>query len=657
MIRYTSATVAGLASLLSYTPLVAAEDIANEPTEQLDKMVVTAAGFEQSVADAPASISVITRDQLENKYYRDVTDALKQVPGVIVTGGGDKTDISIRGMGANYTLILVDGKRQSSRETRPNSDGPGIEQGWLPPLAAIDRIEVVRGPMSTLYGSDAIGGVINIITRKVADHWHGQIDMSTVYQENRDSGDIQQGSVYLAGPLIPKRLGLQLHAQSDQRDEDEIEHGYADKSLRSGSAKLDFTPNEQHDIAFETGVSKQDRRNNLEKSAQSSECRGPCEDSVNEYNRRYVSLSHTGQFSFGTTDSYIQREETDNKSRDMNIKNLVAKTSLVMPLGDHMTTLGAEYEKAELTDESSNQLPNSDRDYIENSKWAAFIEDDWQLTETFAVTAGLRMDDDDNFGEHYSPRLYGRWQPVANWTLKGGVSTGYKSPSLRAITPDWGQVSRGGNIYGNPDLEPETSTNTELGVIYSAPNGLNGSVTVFHNDFDDKITRVTCPEDICTDGPNDFGSDPTYRINVDKAVTQGVELSLSAPLSETLDFTASYTYTDSEQKSGEYEGQPLNKLPEHLLNTTLDWQATERFAQWTRITFRGRESQPVEGPSSRSTRVPSYTFVDTGFTYQLTDQARLKAGIYNLFDKTVDYDNYGYIEDGRRYWLGLTVDI
>lgn len=121
-------------------------------------MVVTASGFQQKIEDSAASISVITREQLEKRAYRDVTDALKDVPGVVVTGGGSSSDISIRGMGSKYTLMLVDGKKVDSRGTRPNSDGPGIEQGWLPPLQAIERIEVVRGPMSSRYGSDAMGG-------------------------------------------------------------------------------------------------------------------------------------------------------------------------------------------------------------------------------------------------------------------------------------------------------------------------------------------------------------------------------------------------------------------------------------------------------------------------------------------------------------------
>lgn len=137
------------------TALTAASAYAAENEDTI--YVTTASGFQQKIEDAPASISVVTRAQLENKAYRDVTDALKDLPGVQVTGGGSSTDISIRGMDAKYTMIMVDGKRVDTRSTRPNSDGSGIEQGWLPPLPSIERIEVVRGPMSSLYGSDAMG--------------------------------------------------------------------------------------------------------------------------------------------------------------------------------------------------------------------------------------------------------------------------------------------------------------------------------------------------------------------------------------------------------------------------------------------------------------------------------------------------------------------
>lgn len=626
-----------------------------QETPQLNDIVVTASGFEQQISSAPASISVISREELERGHYQNVTDALRDVPGVVVTGGGrgdNGNDISIRGMPSQYTLILVDGRPQSSRESRPNGDA-GFEQDWLPPLQAIERIEVVRGPMSTLYGSDAIGGVINVITRKVADSWHGNIQLDTVLQEDSASGDSRQANFYLSGPLVGERLGLQLYGRTSERDEDDIEYGYEEKSLQSLTARLSLAASDDHDLTAEAGITEQDRRSLVGRSGPVDGCLGGCTDSIGDYTNTHVAVTHSGRFDWGISETFVQRERSENQSRDIEITNTTAKTSALIPLGMHMLTVGASWEEESLDDSSTNQI--SDRQTIENSQWALFVEDEWMLTDAWALTGGLRLDDDDNYGSHLSPRLYSVWNMTPEWTLKGGVSTGYRSPNLREITPDWGQISRGGNIYGNPDLEPETSLNKEIALLYGNDAGLNGSLTLFHNDFEDKITRIACPIDICRDGANDFGSDPTYRVNVDDAVTQGVEASLSAPLSDTLALTASYTFTDSEQKSGEYAGEPLTQLPRHQVSASLDWDVNARLSQWTKVSYRGEESQPTTGPSQSSIVAPSYTFVDAGIGYQLNDSATVNAGIYNLFDERITYDEYGYVDDGRRVWLGLNV--
>lgn len=626
---------------------------AEEKSASTETMVVTAAGFEQSLKNAPASISVITRDELESRYYRDVTDALKSVPGVTITGGGDKTDISIRGMGSSYTLILVDGKRQSSRQTRPNSDGPGIEQGWLPPLQAIERIEVIRGPMSTLYGSDAIGGVINIITRKDSQDWHGNVQLSTVIQEDRKSGDEQSANFFVTGPLNDS-LSLQVYGQTTQRDEDEIEHGFGDKSLRSLTGKINYQVNEKHDIQFEAGVSSQDRSNEVGKSAQSSGCRGTCEDNENEYRRHNFAVSHQGDWgNVGRSDTYLQYEDNKNKSRKMEIENTVFKSSLVTPIAAHTLTLGVEGKHEKLEDFTSNTI--SDRTKISNTQWAAFVEDEWAIVDSFRLTVGGRLDHDKNYGSHFSPRVYGVWDMASEWTLKGGVSTGFRAPQLREVTSNWGQVSRGGNIYGNPDLEPEKSVNKELSLIYQGESGLSSSLTLFHNDFKDKITRVACPSNVCTDGPNNWGSVPTYRVNVDKAETYGAETTIDVPVTDAIDFKASYTYTHSEQKSGDFKGKPLVQQPQHLFSADLSWQNTDRLNSWAKVTYHGQEMKPTGSASAKDFRAPDYTFVDAGVTYALTTNTTLKAAIYNLLDKDVGYDDYHYVEDGRRYWLGLDV--
>ena len=555
-------------------------------------------------------------------------------------------------MPSQYTLILVDGKPVSTRETRPNGSA-GFEQDWLPPLQSIERIEVVRGPMSTLYGSDAIGGVINVITRKVAEEWGGAVQLDTIIQDDSRSGDIQQGNFSLSGPLLADTLGLQVYGRASSRQEDRFVDGFEEKNLKNLNARLSFTPTDNQDFTLEAGQTKQDRRSLIGYSAPATGCRGGCTDSDNEYTREVLALSHTGRWDFGTTDSYVQREEAENLTREMKVTNTSAKTALVAPLGDHLLTVGANFEKEELSDRTSNQISN--RTEVDASKWALFAADEWMLPGNVSVTGGVRLDDDENYGSHVSPRLYGVWGMAPRWTLKGGVSTGFRSPSLREITPDWGQVSRGGDVYGNPDLEPETSVNKELGLYFNAGRDLQANVTVFHNDFKDKITRIACPPSVCPGGPNQFGSDPTYRVNVDEAVTRGVEAAVSTTLARTLDLTLSYTYTDSEQQSGEYEGEPLNQVPKHLASLQADWRVTSRLSPWLAVRYRGEESQPTTGPSSSSIVAPSNTLVDAGLAFKLTPQATLNTGIYNIADKEIFQDEYGYVEDGRRYWLGMRV--
>lgn len=641
----------GAAALLATGPVLAESGDSHE----LGQVTVTASGHAQQLEDAPASISVITREQIEQRYYQDATDALRDIPGVIITGGGSGdrgNDIVIRGMPSQYTLILVDGKPVSTRETRPNGSA-GFEQDWLPPLQSIERIEVVRGPMSTLYGSDAIGGVINVITRKVAEEWGGAVQLDTIIQDDSRSGDIQQGNFSLSGPLLADTLGLQVYGRASSRQEDRFVDGFEEKNLKNLNARLSFTPTDNQDFTLEAGQTKQDRRSLIGYSAPATGCRGGCTDSDNEYTREVLALSHTGRWDFGTTDSYVQREEAENLTREMKVTNTSAKTALVAPLGDHLLTVGANFEKEELSDQTSNQISN--RTDVDASKWALFAEDEWMLPGNVSVTGGLRLDDDENYGSHVSPRLYGVWGMAPRWTLKGGVSTGFRSPSLREITPDWGQVSRGGDVYGNPDLEPETSVNKELGLYFNAGRDLQANVTVFHNDFKDKITRIACPPSVCPGGPNQFGSDPTYRVNVDEAVTRGVEAAVSTTLARTLDLTLSYTYTDSEQQSGEYEGEPLNQVPKHLASLQADWRVTGRLSPWLAVRYRGEESQPTTGPSSSSIVAPSNTLVDAGLAFKLTPQATLNTGIYNIADKEIFQDEYGYVEDGRRYWLGMRV--
>src|SRR5699024_6563860 len=154
--------------------------------------VVSAAGYEQKITEAPASISVISQEDLRQKQFANLAEALGDVEGVDIGQGTGKTgglNISIRGLHSEYTPILIDGR---GHKAAGNVTPIGFNEtgtSFIPPLSAIERIEVIRGPMSTLYGSDAMGGVINIITKKVAKEWGGSVTAEYTLQEDGDYGD------------------------------------------------------------------------------------------------------------------------------------------------------------------------------------------------------------------------------------------------------------------------------------------------------------------------------------------------------------------------------------------------------------------------------------------------------------------------------------
>jgi len=256
--------------------------------------------------------------------------------------------------------------------------------------------------------------------------------------------------------------------------------------------------------------------------------------------------------------------------------------------------------------------------------------------------------------------MYGVWHLTDTWTVKGGVSAGYRSPDLRESSASWGQITGGGVskgiIVGNPDLKPEKSVSEEIGVLWDNQQGLNAGVTVFNTDFKNKITELRrCSnrdDPSCTIGNEvyDFISD---KVNVDKANMRGVEVTSGWDITEDWTLSTNYTFTQSEQKSGEYQGKALNKMPKHMFNTTLDWKATEEVSLWSRLNFRSKTSEYLSR-TSMAQSTPSYSFIDTGLSYQASKKLQLTAGVYNILDKRVDYDHYNTTLDGRRYTLGMT---
>ncbi len=659
-------------------------------TIRLDQIVVTATGFEQNVKDAPASITVVPREELEKGSFRNLADALTSVQGVTVTGVANEQDIYIRGLPGSYTLILVDGKRQSTRDARTNGNA-GFEQSFIPPASAIERIEVVRGPMSSLYGSDAMGGVINIITRKVDDAWHGEVTIDGTVQNKSRYGNSGQASFYVSGPLVPEVAGLQVWGRGMKRNEDKILNGTQEQRDGDITGKLTITPNEDHDIEIEGGITRVRREGNVGNTI----AEGPkSADSYNHNDRKHWSVRHTGRWGPTTSEFSLSQEWAERTSyswdkaradyveslRSPEIRNTVLDGKFTTPFefyGDHTLVTGGQYFDAKLTDQNPGRRTGLDETFGIR-QWALFAEDEWWVTPDLALTGGLRMDDHEVYGSHFSPRAYAVWHATEQFTFKGGISTGFKAPEIRTIAPGYAYTTGGagcdytgktcGVIIGDENLKAEKSTSYEAAVLWDNQDGLQLGATYFYTEFKDKISNRLILDD--NGGYVYWDEDPNYRLwksfNIDNAVMQGVELTANWEATSDIRLRASYTYTHSRQKSGDYDGLPLTRTPEHSGNLRADWiTPVDGLTAWTAVNYHGSEinagarvgsnGKPVyKNGKVVARKYDAYTTFDIGTSYQFSEHVTFNAALYNLFDKRIEESDFNSSVDGRRLWLSMT---
>ena len=666
----------------------------------LDQIVVTATGFEQNVKDAPASITVVPQEEIKKGAFRNLTDILASVQGVSVTGVANEQDILIRGLPGSYTLILVDGKRQSTREARTNGNA-GFEQSFMPPASAIERIEVVRGPMSSLYGSDAMGGVINIITKKVDDAWHGEVTVDGTLQKS-DYGNSGQVSFYANGPLVHDVVGLQVWGRGMKRKEDKVVGGTHEQRDGDLNAKLTITPNEDHDIFIDGGVTRLRREASVGKTLEDIARNN---DNYNDNERNHWSISHTGRWGPTTSEFSFSQEwakrtnySWDKKQnsfvenlRSPKVRNSVLDGKFTTPFefyGQHTLVTGGQYIDSSLTDQNPGRRTGLDEKFGIR-QWALFAEDEWWITPDFSLTGGLRMDDHEVYGSHLSPRAYAVWHATEQLTFKGGISTGFKAPEIRTIAPGYAYTTGGGGCYygsestlpsgsnpcgviiGDESLKAEKSTSYELSALWDNQDGLQLGATYFYTDFKDKISNIQDIDPI-TGKPKRWSEDPNYVLwksfNIDNAVMQGVELTANWEVTDDIRMRASYTYTHSRQKGGAFDGLPLTRTPEHMANIRADWTTpVEGLSAWTAANYHGSEinagsriggnGKPAgydDKGNVIARKYDAYLTVDLGATYDFSEHVTLNAAVYNLFDKKVGVDDFNTSMEGRRLWVSMT---
>ena len=734
-----------LCAILAAPPVLAEASVA-AATEavDLDAVVVTAAGYEQKLVDAPASISVISQADLRQRRYSNLAQALADVEGIDINQGTGKTgglNISIRGMPSAYTLVLIDGRRQNnSGDITPNGFGE-TSNSFMPPMSAIERIEVIRGPMSTLYGSDAMGGVVNIITRKVAQTWGASVGINHTLQEHGDYGHTRGMNVYANGPLARDLLGLAVRGSWFDRGPSELEFADGSNVSRRGAAategrnynlgtRLAFTPHQDHELSLDLERGRQTYNNDdcqlgtLDGWSGNAVagCTSPSVQAAGyaqelRFNRDQVVLAHRARLGQAVLDSSLTHKATETVGRTvpgrigtawtgfpgivggaprtLESTDLVFDTRLVMPLAQaHTFSVGAQWLDAEVVDGLATEE-------FSKKSWSLFAEDEWRLRENLGLTFGGRYEDHEAFGGHFSPRAYLVWNASGNWTVKGGVSEGYRVPTVNQLHDGINGASGQGTIItiGSPDLKPETSTNAEIGVYFDNLAGFNANLTVFRTDYDDMIsggtpipncwsaTRPGLPG--CMDLGNGFTQDSfAQSINIDRAQSRGAELAARWQFHDSWSVSGNYTWTDTEQKSGVDAGAPVTNQARHIANAKLYWEPSERFNFFLRGEYYGdrdRFTNLFDNLSAANQAIvnglgplKAYHQFHLGGSYRASDHLTFNATVYNLLDKDflegshytthtgatawgshyaqIGAGTVGTIQEGRRLWLSVNVD-
>ncbi|GAA5232061.1 TonB-dependent receptor [Verticiella sediminum] len=612
----------------------------------LSNVVVTATASERDAGDAPASVSVIEGEALRARPVHDLADAVKGTVGVGLDDVGlGRRGISIRGMSSEHTLMLVDGQRIStSASAIAHSD---FELGWVP-TEAIDRVEVVRGPMSSLYGSEALGGVVNVITRSATDRWQGSVSAYGLVNDHGLDGNQYKSGFYVGGPLVPGRLGLNAWGEYRYRDalRDAADPAFTalDRNRSTtGHVGLTWTPDARQriDVSASAGNEDLDGVRGTSAAPYSAD---------NQVQRRRYALSHAGQWDWGDSQvrlyrSTLDREAGRSDGADATGPNRFTDTVLDGRIGfaagrAHKFTLGAETRRESLEDPSVNRAGKKSQTH-----YALFAQDEIVLGERWELVLGSRFDRHEDFGWETSPRAYLLFHASDALTFKGGAGRGFKAPTLKQLSPEYESFAAMGGrgvIRGNPELQPETNQSFEFGASYDRPRWSAGA-TAFHNDVRNLIETRRLPTcDVS-------GRTCLVYENVARARLQGLELTAGATLSPAWRLDANYTYLDARDRMAD------TRLPDrsrHRANATLAWTPLAALSTRVRVEYIGSQFR-----SATESERPGYTLLHWYVDYDVNRNLSLHAGIENLTDKRLANDDasvYGRADEGRRYFAGLT---
>ena len=637
----TTSTLILLGCTLSLSPVVVAD---KSSAEKLDQIIVTGARTPLTINQLGSALTVITRDEIERREARRVTDLLRSVPGFSVshTGvAGSQAQVRVRGAEANHILVLIDG-------VRANDPATGDEFRWeYLSTGNIERVEIIRGPQSSLWGSDAVAAVVHIITRS------GQSGSS--FDGYAEGGSFSTANAGLNGAVGGDRWSVSGGIENLTTDGSNISRVGTEKDdseLTTAEIGASLTASEA--LSFKFGLRAVDAYSQFDPVdyfVTGLPVDGDlATDTKNLYGRASANFQPTGSVvSHQLTLRYF---DSDNRNLIDQVEDSGSASDRItfgyqadVKLGDNVLSLALEHEKTEFEQTGAvvfgdpNQKQKMDVDSV-------VVEYQGLSLDRLSWIVSARFDDNSDFDDALNGRVSLAYQLSDATTLRGSIGTGQKNPTF---TERYGFFP--GQFVGNSELKPETSTSYDIGI----DQGFLGDsvllqLSLFRQDLKDEI--------------NGFVFDPITFLSTaenmpGKSKRSGVELATRWKVNDAIGLGAHYTYTDSTEQ--DFLGNDVRELrrPKHSGGVSMDYRtANERFSASLNADYGGSRTDiffpPWPDPSEIVT-LGNYWLVDLALQYQATESVTVFAKGSNLLDE--DYEQvFGFRTPDRAAYLGVRVN-
>ena len=611
--------------------------VISDTNAEIEEVLVSASLMPITASRSANAVTVIDRAQLRNRATVSLSNILRDVPGFSVSQVGvlgSQTQIRVRGAEANHLLVTIDG-------VEANDPSQGDEFSWGTLTASdIERIEIIRGPQSSLRGSDAVAGVVNIITRSAEKSSVGLFLESGSWATHHSGFNIghKQGDFDIRFGLSHiESAGDNIARTGDEND------GYRNTTynIRSGLKLSD-----QMDISFAAresdGMNQFDADNDFDGLIEDQDRVSEFENSTMRFQGDYSSKDGTWQHKV-----LISQSKSDNTAfADKAKGNVTASTKdQIQYIGSFTWDQGAQNIAALVEREKEDWMqrgeitwgvydPNQDRERDTDSVAVEYRTD---INDHLTLAASARHDDNSEFDSAKTYRAEAIYQLTEAIRLRGAVGTAVKNPTF---TERFGFYT---NFIGNPNLIPEESTSWELGADQLIMGGaLTLSLTIFEAELENEI-----------DG---FVYDPAtfaYTSNNINGTSErkGAELSAVGNISESMSLSAAYTYTDS---TGDDAVREVRR-PRHIASLNLGWQAAHNLHLNTNIQFTGEQTDVYFPPFPEPSQVvalSNHTLVNINLNYSATEKFEMYLKLENALNENYE-EVFGYQTLGFGASLGL----